>query len=407
MEWNCGRSAAAVMSFDLGRQPRGSAAAAALAALLLFSPVQDMGPLLSTPAVQARELASGSGSKVNKDPESLLRLGLPNQPKSMIQLQVKLEETQDQLSRALVTTAKAALSTAQGTLKGKSSEILKAVPASAQANGKALLAAIDSDVAELDAAIAAGKSTVASEKVTSALVSVTKLEELIASGYQQPAPPSEFTQSIPYLKGRATIAWELKRDGAKFDVDGKLYDKLELTTIVDGFTAPITAGNFVDLVNKGFYNGFSVQRSDGFVVQTGDAKVEGRSEKNGFVPEGQKEVRKVPLEVFVKGDKGPIYSETFDDDGRGGYAAALPFNSYGALGMAREEYEMDSASSQFFWLLFDSDLTPAGKNLLDGRYACFGYTIDGARLLSDVKEGDKIVSAKVISGLDNLVMPKS
>ena len=82
-------------------------------------------------------------------------------------------------------------------------------------------------------------------------------------------------------------------------------------------------------------------------------------------------------------------------DGRGGYASALPFNAYGALGMAREEYNVDSASSQFFWLLFDSDLTPAGKNLLDGRYACFGYTVDGARLLSDVKEGDIIVSAKV------------
>ena len=39
----------------------------------------------------------------------------------------------------------------------------------------------------------------------------------------------------------------------------------------------------------------------------------------------------------------------------------------GALGMAREEYDVDSASSQWFWLLFDSDLTPAGKNLLDGR----------------------------------------
>ena len=75
--------------------------------------------------------------------------------------------------------------------------------------------------------------------------------------------------------------------------------------------------------------------------------------------------------------------------------------------MAREEYEVDSASSQFFWLLFDSDLTPAGKNLLDGRYACFGYTVDGARLLSDFKEGDIIVPAKVTSGLDKLVMPKS
>ena len=61
---------------------------------------------------------------------------------------------------------------------------------------------------------------------------------------------------------------------------------------------------------------------------------------------------------------------------------------------------------QFFWLLFDSDLTPAGKNLLDGRYSCFGYTTEGARFLSDLKEGDIIVSAKVIEGLGNLVPPK-
>ena len=111
------------------QQQRGSAAAAALAALLLFAPVHDMTPLLpSTPAAQARELASGSGSKVNKDPLSLLRLGLPNQPKAMRDVQLKLEETDDQLGRLLPQQAKAAIDAAKGTLKGKSKEIAKAVP---------------------------------------------------------------------------------------------------------------------------------------------------------------------------------------------------------------------------------------------------------------------------------------
>ena len=45
------------------------------------------------------------------------------------------------------------------------------------------------------------------------------------------------------------------------------------------------------------------------------SQVEGRSEKNGYVPPGETEVRKVPLEVFVSGDKAPIYGTTFDDDG--------------------------------------------------------------------------------------------
>ena len=56
--------------------------------------------------------------------------------------------------------------------------------------------------------------------------------------------------------------------GGQFDVDGKLYSQLKLTSIVDGFNSPITAGNFVDLVNRGFYNGMKVQRSDRPVVQT-------------------------------------------------------------------------------------------------------------------------------------------
>ena len=74
--------------------------------------------------------------------------------------------------------------------------------------------------------------------------------------------------------------------------------------------------------------------------------------------------------------------------------AALHLN--GALGMARDEYEADSASSQFFFLLFDSDLTPAGKNLLDGRYSCFGYTIAGSDFLGAVEEGDIIKSVKIL-----------
>lgn len=44
----------------------------------------------------------------------------------------------------------------------------------------------------------------------------------------------------------------------------------KLRIVVDGFNAPVTAGNFVDLVQKKFYDGMEIQRADGFVVQTGD-----------------------------------------------------------------------------------------------------------------------------------------
>merc|ERR1712029_153197 len=116
--------------------------------------------------------------------------------------------------------------------------------------------------------------------------------------------------------------------------------------------------------------------------------------------------RLIPLEIFAKGDKGPIYETTIEDEGKGGQATILPFSSYGAMGWARDEYDPNSGSSQFFWLLFDSDLTPAGKNVLDGLYSCFGYVVEGEDFLRDLKEEDIIVSATILSGAENLVQPK-
>jgi peptidylprolyl isomerase len=127
----------------------------------------------------------------------------------------------------------------------------------------------------------------------------------------------------------------------------------------------------VDLVAKGFYDKMPIQRSDGFVVQTGDPE----GEANGYVGKPSKSLgagkhgeRLIPLEIFVSGDKAPTYEVTIEDDERGGQATVLPFSAYGAMGWAREEYEPNTGSSQFFWLLFDSDLTPGGKNVLDGNY---------------------------------------
>lgn len=151
-----------------------------------------------------------------------------------------------------------------------------------------------------------------------------------------------------------------------------------------------------------------IQRSDGFVVQTGDPD----GEADGYVGKpgkalgaGKHGERLIPLEIFVKDDKAPTYEVTIEEDGRGGQATVLPFSAYGAMGWAREEYEPNSGSSQFFWLLFDSDLTPAGKNVLDGNYPCFGYVVEGEDFLRDMKEDDIIVSAKVTEGIENLARP--
>ena len=70
-----------------------------------------------------------------------------------------------------------------------------------------------------------------------------------------------------------------------------------------------------------------------------------------------------------------------------------------------QEFEDNSASSQIFWLLKESELTPSNANILDGRYAVFGYVSENEELLADLKVGDVIETIKVVSGLENLVNP--
>lgn len=245
---------------------------------------------------------------------------------------------------------------------------------------------------------------------TNAIQYLTNLEEqMIPAGYTVKVPPEY--DDLAQLQGRATVEMEIMKPSdqpQQFDVNGQTYKTAKLKMIIDGYASPVTGGNFIDLVQRGFYNSMEIQRSDGFVVQTGKP-----ANADGFVGAGGKAVgngkngeRLIPLEIFVKGDAAPFYETTIEDEGRGGQATVLPFSSYGAMGWAREEYDPNSGSSQFFWLLFDSDLTPAGKNVLDGRYPCFGYVVEGADFLSDVKEGDVIASAKVTSGLENLKQPK-
>ena len=87
-------------------------------------------------------------------------------------------------------------------------------------------------------------------------------------------------------------------------------------------------------------------------------------------------VRRIPLEIKAAKDKEPIYEDSFEDLGRPNDQPALPFNAFGTMAWARNEFDNNSASSQVFWLLKESELTPSGANLLDGRYAVFGYIVD-------------------------------
>ena len=71
------------------------------------------------------------------------------------------------------------------------------------------------------------------------------------------------------------------------------------TVIADGYSAPVTAGNFVDLVNKKFYDGLPFIRAEDFyVLQTGDPN--GPEERLISILTPRK-YRAIPMEIFGKG----------------------------------------------------------------------------------------------------------
>lgn len=124
---------------------------------------------------------------------------------------------------------------------------------------------------------------------------------------------------------------------------------------------PVTAGNFLDLVNRGFYNGLTFHRYEpGFVIQGGDPKGNGTG---GFVdPETNKE-RRIPLEVKPN----------------------LKHDSAGVVAMARSQ-NPDSASCQFY-------ITLGPATFLDMQYAVFGRVIDGMPAVQQIRAGDRINKA--------------
>lgn len=91
------------------------------------------------------------------------------------------------------------------------------------------------------------------------------------------------------------------------------------------------------------------------------------------------------MEIRVVGEKEPIYDFNLEELGRYNEQPVLPFNAYGTLAWARAEFDNNSASSQVFFLLKESELTPSGANLLDGRYAVFGYVVQGQEDLGNMK----------------------
>ena len=187
--------------------------------------------------------------------------------------------------------------------------------------------------------------------------------------------------SSPCLQGKAAV--ELTTS------------KGSITLELDGDAAPVTAGNFLDLVKRGAYNGTVfhrvVREPVPFVVQGGDpassdpATPKSQYGTGSFVDPTTGQARFLPLELSFKGEDQPRYSRVFSNPTE--LLKLKLTHERGALAMARSQAP-DSASAQFYIAL-----KPLPE--LDGRYAVFGRVTDGLDVVDAIRQDDIIEKATV------------
>ena len=126
----------------------------------------------------------------------------------------------------------------------------------------------------------------------------------------------------------------------KIEIEMQDGGKIEL--VLDRNNAPISVDNFINLVNKGFYDGLTFHRIiPNFMIQGGDPEGTGMGGSD----------KTIKGEFKVNGVNNSIS------------------HVRGVISMARSQ-DYNSASSQFF-------ITNADSTFLDGQYAAFGRVTSG------------------------------
>ena len=349
--------------------------------LVSGSLVGDNGEAMAAP----RKSILAQGDAIT-DPQAILRYALPIDNDTVRKIQGDLEDIGTQLRGKRWGKIQRDVKNANFLLTSRRDKLLATVPEERQSQAESTIEKLTSGVSELQELVKAQDKGEVAEKRLELLNQVGELEELMVQGFPF-AIPAEYA-NLPQLLGRARVEMETTKGN--------------LTILVDGYSAPINGGNFVDLVQRGFYDGLEFIRAEDFyILQAGDPP----GEDEGFIDPKTGEYRAIPLEVLVQGDEEPVYGDTLEELGRYLDQPVLPFNAYGAVALARPAGDPNGGSSQFFFFKFDTEMTPPGYNLMDGRYSVFGYVVEGKEVLEELNAEDKIISVKVIDGRENLVQP--
>ncbi len=335
----------------------------------------------TSPLVVFADLPNGNAVK---DPNAILRNALPIHQKELQDIQHKLEDTSDLVRGGRWPALTKNIAKCQSLYKKNYRAILDKIDSKNITIAEPILndLKIDLDILTEEAKVKDKYAFIDARK--NALEKIGKLEEFFLPNEFPYEIPSEF-DDLPRLLGRASVNIKTTKG--------------DMEAIIDGYNAPLTGGAFIDLARKNFYDDLPINRAEEFfVLQTGDPK----GDAIGYIDPETNEPRLVPLEIRVPEEKETFYNETFEDLGFYTETPTLPFATLGTLGWSHSSENVNDGSSQFFFFLYEAELNPAGRNLIDGRNAAFGYVVNGSDVLEELNMDDKIISIKVTKGEENL-----
>ena len=230
-----------------------------------------------------------------------------------------------------------------------------------------------------------------------ALLALSEVGELLVAAFPYEVPSEGKFSYLPRLLGRARVTFSFRRKGQMMG---------NVTIVADGFTAPISAGCFLDLCIRNFYTGLPVKvvkkrLGTGTDFEVASLPVFG-SFQEGFYDPLTAKPRRIPLEIIrvenSNGSPNLSYLQGLREMKTKSGAVVEPtsfsrpllsFNIPGLVALNHPDGRENGASSEFF-ALQDSSVFDNKRKLLDGQFAPFGYIIDGYELFNQLGAGDVI-----------------
>ncbi|XP_026452575.1 peptidyl-prolyl cis-trans isomerase CYP37, chloroplastic-like, partial [Papaver somniferum] len=376
----------------------------AIAVLLIFIQISSPLPFNNLESDEsfispANAVLYSPDTKVPRTGELALRKAIPANP-SMKAIQDSLEE----ISYLLRIPQRKPYGTMEGNVKkaikiakDEKESIFNSMPTDLKEKGSALYTSLLEGKGGLQSLLNSIKEKDpdrVSVGLASSLDTIAELELLQAPGLSF-LLPGQYSK-YPRLAGRGTVEFTVEKgDGSTFSQVAGAEPKNKpqfrsLQVVIDGYSAPLTAGNFAKLVLGGAYDGVKLNTVNQAILSANEEKSNGYS---------------IPLELMPSGQFEPLYKSKLSI--QDGQLPVLPLSVYGAIAMAHSDIsEEDSSPFQFFFYLYDKrNAGLGGLSFDEGQFSVLGYTTVGRDVLPQIKTGDIIRSAKLVEGQDRLILP--